>query len=68
MDIQKLPNAVQNGKSRNSGQVMFNDSRHEGHVQFYTRYIHAAREWESGIILRLDVSRLLVLLFTHHSQ
>ena len=68
MDTQKLTNAVQNGKSRNSGQVMLNDSRHEGHFQFYTRYIHAARDWESGTILRLDVSRLLVLLFTHHSQ
>jgi len=68
MDAQKLTNAVQNGKSRNSGQVMFNDSRHEGHFQFYTRYIHAARDWASEIILRLDVSRLLVLLFTHHSQ
>ena len=68
MDTQKLTNAVQNGKSRNSGQVMLNDSRHEGHLQFYTQYIHAARDWESGTILRLDVSRLLVLLFTHHSQ
>ena len=68
MDTQKLTNAGQNGKSRNSGQVMFNDSMQEGHFQFYTRYIHAARDWESGTILRLDVSRFLVLLFTHHSQ
>ena len=68
MDTQKLTNAVQNGKSRNSGQVMFNDNRHEGHFQFYTQYIQDARDWESGTILRLDVSRLLVLLFTHHIQ
>lgn len=68
MDTQKLTNAVQNGKSRNSGQVMFNDSRQEGHFQFYTQYIYDARDWESGTVLRLDVSRFLVLLFTHHSQ